>query len=188
MSKRTFEAWRSQEMFEVGIGHVVICRHKGSGDTEAGVFLLDTYCLGVKDAFYASFPTSNLGEFLDRVFRGSGRDSLSPACGRKLVEDAIAYARPLGFAPHADYKRAAHVLGGINTRECDKSFTFGRQGKPMYVVGPNDSPEFQHLVMVTLRSRVGEGNYDFLVPAPMGGLEDEESLEIEDLEDDRPKE
>ncbi len=34
MSKRTFEAWRSQEIFEVGIGHVVICRHRGSGDTE----------------------------------------------------------------------------------------------------------------------------------------------------------
>ncbi len=177
MSKRTFEAWRGGKLFETGMAQVVICRHKPGGDTEAGVFLLDIYCLGVKNAFYTAFATSRLGEILERVFQNEGREALSPACGRKLVEDSTAYARRLGFAPHPDYKHAARVLGGIDARDCQTEFKFGFEGKPLYVAGPNDSPRVQELVLATLR-RLGEGNYHFIIGGPAGGnMEDQPAEE-----------
>ena len=33
------------------MGHAAVARFRGS-DVEMGVFLLDVFCLGVKDAFY----------------------------------------------------------------------------------------------------------------------------------------
>jgi hypothetical protein len=39
-------------LFQLGIGTVVIVRYKSGGRVEAGVFLLDVFCLGVKNAFF----------------------------------------------------------------------------------------------------------------------------------------
>lgn len=175
MSKRVFEAWRGATLFKSGMGQVLICRHKNNGETEAGVFLVDAYCLGVKDAFFTRFETSKLESMLEKIFQLGGRESLSPACARKLVEDAVAYARSLGLGPHPDYKQAARVLGGINARECDTVFTFGHEGKPLYVQGPNDSPEFAQRVMTILGKRLGSENFHYLAGGPI-----EDELEAEE--------
>jgi hypothetical protein len=50
--KRPPEAYASSSLFEQGIGHITLARFKTSGKTEIGVFLVDIYCLGVKDAFF----------------------------------------------------------------------------------------------------------------------------------------
>jgi hypothetical protein len=139
-------------LFETGIGQVLICRHKSSGETEAGVFLVDVYCLGVKNGIYTRFPTAKLDEMVQKIFPADGGAvSLSPACARKLVEDSIAYARNLGLEPHPDYKHAARVLGGIDARECETVFTFGHEGKPLYIQGPNDSPAIAERVLRTVK-------------------------------------
>ncbi len=176
MSKRTYEAWRSKDLFEKGIGNVLICRHKGGGETEAGIFLVDAYCLGVKDGFFTKFPTTDLRSILERIFRAEDPEPLTPACARKLVEDAVAYAQSFGLAPNPDYKKAARVLGGLSSRECDTTFVFGKDGKPFYIQGPNDSPVFAQRVLVTLQNRAGEGKYNYI----LGGPPSEEPLDQEE--------
>jgi hypothetical protein len=165
MSKRSYEAWQMTGILEAGIGHVIICRHKGSGDTEAGVFLVDTACLGVKDAFFTVVPAKGVAPLVERVFGDNGSEQVSPACARKLVEDSVVYAAKLGLAPHVDYKKAARVLGGIDAQECQAVFTFGHEGKPLYVQGPYDSPAFVQRVLHALHSRCGEGNYHYILDA-----------------------
>jgi hypothetical protein len=52
-NKRPPEAFRSSSFKKQGIGHVVITRFKAGGtEVDAGVFLVDAYCLGVKDAIF----------------------------------------------------------------------------------------------------------------------------------------
>ncbi len=161
MSKKTYEAFRSLKMFDPdsGMGEVVVGQQKASGAggiMTVGVFLVDAFCLGVKDAFMTRMPAANWESFLDRVFR-EGREPLAPACAKKLIEDAIAYARSFGLEPHPDYKRASHVLSGIDSTECRTTFTFGQEGKPLYIQGPHDSPEFVKRVMDALRKHTGQG-------------------------------
>jgi len=173
-SKRATEAFISESLFDSGMGYAAISRFKSDGRVEAGVFLLDIYCLGVKDAFFTQIHQSEYEErFLAKVFR-DGRQAITPPCARKLIEDAVAYARALGLAAHPDYKKAARVLGGISVEDCPRTFTFGKDGKPFYIQGPNDSAAKAQLILNLLRAKCGEGNFDFLMVAgEPGGFFDE---------------
>jgi hypothetical protein len=163
--KRPPEAYISSELFGCGIGHVVVSRFKSEGRVEAGVFLVDIYCLGVKDAFFTLLHTSEYEErLLGKVFRERS-EALSAVCARKLVEDAVAYARALGIEPHPNYKQAARIFGGISKEECHRDFTFGKDGKPLFVQGPNDSPVMVERIIKMLHAKCGEGNFNYIILA-----------------------
>lgn len=171
--KKPTEAWHSRNLFENGMGYVVVARFKGNGDAEVGVFLLDMYCLGVKSAFFTQLYAEEYEQdFLQRIYEHDGRNALAPSCARKLVEDAVAYARRLGFEPHPDYRKGARVFGGIDPSTCTQQFTFGSKGKPLYVQGPDDSSAMVERVMGTLARRCGEGGFHYVLemdgPGPGG--------------------
>ena len=181
-AKRPTEAWHSAGLFERGFGQVIVARFKASGEVEVGVFLVDTFSLGVKDAFFTRLWAD---EYEQRLLGGldqqGGREAISPACARRLVEDAVAYARSLGLEPHPDYKQGARVFGGIDPKECTQAFVFGKDGKPLYVQSPHDSEEFTRHVMGTLTRRFGEGGFHYVLITG-------EDLDEADHEDDDEQE
>ena len=163
-AKRPTEAWHSSDLFATGFGEVIITRFKASGEAEIGVFLLDVFCLGVKNAFFSRLWAREYEQrLLEPMTQREGKTSLSPAGARKLVEGAVAYARTLGIEPHPDYKHAARVFGGINPAEHPQEFVYGDKGKPLFVQGPNDSPQFVERVMSTLVRRLGEGGFHYIL-------------------------
>lgn len=175
-ARRPPEAFHTANLFETGMGHVVVSRFKQEGTlVEAGVFLLDVYCLGVKDAFFTQVgPSEYKDRFLPRVFAQEPGEPMDPSCARKLVEQAIAYAAKLGFAPHPDYKRASRVFGGILWETCPTNFVFGHKGKPFYIRGPYDTEARANYILQQLQRRCGEGNYDYVVA--LGAPSDFEGL------------
>jgi hypothetical protein len=182
--KRPTEAWHSRNLFETGMGYVVVARFKGNGDAEIGVFLLDMYCLGVKNAFFTQLYAEEYDrDFLAEIYERDGRNAISPPCARKLVEDAVAYARGLGFEPHPDYRKGARVLGGIDASACPQQFPFGHDGKPLYIQGPDDSPAMVERVMGSLMRRCGEGGFDYVLAMGQPGPSGEDSPEDTDPAD-----
>lgn len=165
ITKRPTEAWLDRRIYEHGMGYLAVARFKASGEAEIGVFLVDRYCLGVKNAFLSRLSAAEYQtRLVDRMFPDEQeREAITPACARKLVEESIAYARGLGFDPHPDYRLAQRVFGGINPAECGRTFEFGDEGKPVYFQGPHDSPEFVARVLAQLRRRCGEGGYHYVV-------------------------
>jgi hypothetical protein len=164
--KRAPEAFVSRTLFKLGMGYVILSRFKSEGRVEAGVFLLDTFCLGVKDAMFVQL---NIADYRnDLVERFSAQDpleSIEPSCARKLVEDAVRYAAGLGFQPHPDYRKACRVFGGTDPGACTRQFVFGYKGKPHYVQGPHDSPRRVARILDTMRARCGEGNFTYAILA-----------------------
>ncbi len=172
MSRPT-EAHVSANLFEAGIGYVVVARFRGHGEMEAGVFLLDVFCLGAKNAFYTRTSTAEYDtDLLERILPAENRKPLDPPTARKLIEGAVAYAQNLGLAPHPDYKMACRVLGGIQSSDSAATFTFGEKGKPLYIQGPNDSPAFCERILKQLRARCGPDGFHYLIVA--GEMESEE--------------
>jgi hypothetical protein len=155
---REAEAYIADGLFELGIGEVVVCRFKGGGRVEAGFFLLDVFCLGVKNAIYHTFDSEK--EFREE-FLSVSATSLQPGpYGRKLVEGAVRYAESLGISPHSDYKKAARVFGGINPADCGEKFVFGRKGRPLLVQTPDDDEEKFERINTMLEIRLGKDGFD----------------------------
>jgi tetratricopeptide (TPR) repeat protein len=145
-------------LFEEGIGLVGLARALPDGDVALAAFLVDVYCLGVKNAFYRVVSPAEWAEFLER----SELEKIHPSCLRKLVEGAVAYARDLGLPPHADYARAAQLFGTIEAAACPVRYTYGHNGKPFYVSGPNDSPAQSKRMVNMLTRRLGANGFHFM--------------------------
>ena len=144
---------------------MIIARFKSGGRrTEAGVFLLDVFCLGAKLAVYEAGDTEDYRRRIrDHYVARFPMVNSEPACARKLVEQAVQYAKGLGFTPHPDYRQAARVFGGLQVAQCPQEFGFGRQGKPFYRRGPRET-EAQALGIVRqLEQRCGSGKFDYEV-------------------------
>jgi hypothetical protein len=163
--KPSLEAFCSAELPEVGIGHVIVSRFRWGGElVEAGVFLVDVFCLGVKSAFLRQMSRGDYqGEFLRGFDENTLLKPLAPSCARKLVEGAVAYAAGFGFAPHPDYRKACRVFGGIKAEECPTEFTYGKDGKPLYWQGPRETEARARQILDQLHQRCGEGNYNFVL-------------------------
>lgn len=163
------ETYCDDAIFKTGIGQVVVCRYKSGGRVETGSFLVDVYCLGVKDAFFRVFDEGEFREDCLARYFPDGLPAPKPASwGRKLVEEAVRYAASLGFAPHSDYKKGARVFGGVDASECTEEFVFGNEGKPFYVQGPYDGEAKADRILSTLRAKLGDDGFHYILPVGVG--------------------
>ena len=160
-----FECLVPEELFDLGIGHVVVAKQGRTGALGVGAFLLDVYCLGVKDVF---FHVCNKTEYRERIVSPFAKTeklvAMEGACGRKLIEGAVDYARKLGIPPHKDYQLVSKLLLNLKAAECSTEFEYGKDGKPLFVAGPNDSPDKCDRILVLLEQKCGPNGYNYLMP------------------------
>jgi hypothetical protein len=155
----------SESLFAVGMGYVVLGRTISPTKVAMAAFLLDVYCLGAKDGFFVEVDREKFEEMVEGMAQAAGPFiDTDAACARKLVEGAVAYAERLGFAPHDDYAPAHALFGDIDADTCPTAYAFGRDGKPCYIPGPHDTPARIRKILRTLTEKVGEGNFDYVLP------------------------
>jgi hypothetical protein len=154
-------------LFESGVGSVVWARRTPEGMISTSVFLVDVFCLGVKDAFVdVSSALDYERRLKSRFIEMNGLqefENLHPACVRKLIEGAVRFADTLGFAPHADYRNAKGIFGDVDSQACPTAFTYGQHGKPFYIRGPSESISQARGIVKQLARVCGTGNFDYLV-------------------------
>src|SRR5262249_50683715 len=129
-SAPVYECYVADEIFDQekgkGLGQVIVSRLSG-GMVAAGIFLIYAFCLGVKDAFAFFRSRDDFHNALLSSMRQNMRlNRAEPAYAKKLILDAIAYARNNGFEPHKDYHLASKVLRDIDETTCKTEFTFGK--------------------------------------------------------------
>ncbi len=157
-------AWAYDDIFDRGIGHVVVARCLPDGRWAAGVFLVDVRCLGVKNAFLAVRSEHEVRDnLLVLIAEQKPLTEVEPAYAGKLIKQAVAYARELGFEPHGDYRDAGLVLDGIDTETCEETFTFGKDGKPFFVNGPHISLNKSRQIINRLTQQLGPDGFDYMV-------------------------
>ena len=152
-------------IFDIGIGYVVLGRKLSLDRIATSVFMVDVYCLGVKNAFYVEYSRDQFHDAVDRLGRFDDLITVQPEYACKLVLEAVNYAQNLGFAPHEDYALAAALFGKIDPAQCPDEIVFGKDGKPFYISGPSDTPGKIRTIMKKLTGRLGEENFDFVLAA-----------------------
>jgi hypothetical protein len=175
----------STELWEEGIGYLVIAREEPEGGTVFASFLVDVFCLGVKDAFWEAGTMEQFREIVQKMEEVQDLSPIIPACLVKIVKGAVEFAQSFGFSPHPDFRHASLILAGIDPSTCPEEYTFGREGKPFYIQGPNESPTQAMAIVERMREVGGH----FLMEVPATGAADlaaieEDFDEAEDDEDD----
>ncbi len=143
-----------------GLVTVLLARSKRSGKVALCVYLVDVFCLGVKDVIGPrALDEVGLPGFVQRCFSAYDAPPIEAPIdlAQDLVWGGIAYARELGFQPHRSFSAAAAHLGPLIG---PSRIGFGRHGKPYFVEGPRDDAG---RVLEALEASVGTGNFHFLV-------------------------
>lgn len=155
---------RLTDIEAAGIGHVILAKRLPSGLLGCGFFLVDLLCLGVKDVFYREIAPSELDERIEG-FAAAGQSMvpIDPASAKALVLGAAAFAASCGMDPAKDYRSVVKLFDGIDAAAATEHFAFGRNGKPVYMPGPNDSASKMRDVERRLVRARGQDGWDVAV-------------------------
>lgn len=166
---------------ESGLAVVVVIRRQPNGHIVFGNYLVDYYCLGLKNTFCnADIPPHRFQrEFMPKLFRVGRPLKISAALAHEIVYGGIEYAARFGFRPQRDFKDSQYVLDPPETHPRTGTVEFGYEGKPFFISGPYDNVD---AIIRQLRRTAGEGNFEYMMQ--IGGPPPDEWTEDEGEEDD----
>ena len=150
------------DLFSEGIGHLVLTRTLPNGRIAVAGFLIDVFCVGVKNALYREISYEEYASYLEDVESRAPMEKAHPSCLRKLVEGAARYAQDIGFSPHPDYAKASRLFGDIDAAACPVRYTFGKDGKPFYINGSYETPAQQSKIIETLERHLGSDGFEHM--------------------------
>lgn len=157
---RAYSNWK-----EEGKTQVFAARQKANGNLIVGFYLIDLWCLGLKDTFYRELSVFEYEEIVQKTDEQMSREmgtnfiKIEPDLAYNIIYGAIEYAEDLGFAPNKDFSITEYILNDVEKIPFI-DIEFGNEGKPFYVPGPDDN---SNKVLRTLEKNVGSGKYHFLM-------------------------
>jgi hypothetical protein len=150
----------TESVFDVGIGTLVLARGATQQYLAASSFLIDVFCLGIKDVMFKSFESEEFETYMDVMEAGSPMIAVDPAYARKLLRDLAAWSKSIGFAPHRDFAAVEPLFGDVNADASDAVFQFGQDGKPVYIPGPGDTAAATRQRIEQLQKYLGDGGFE----------------------------
>jgi hypothetical protein len=152
--------WIMKGWKETGITPVVVARKQPDDRVVYAVFMVDFYCLGVKDALWKS-DVSN--KQFHRLLPGLCSNEPVPcevSLAHELIYGAVEYARKYGFEPDRSFENASLVLDPPGVHKRMHNLEFGKDGKPLFISGLYDNAR---AIVDKLAKTAGEGNFDYIV-------------------------
>jgi len=129
------ECWVTKDYKGLGIAHVIVTRQHTSGNLTFGNYMVDTFCLGVKNAMYKyNMPDYEYEDMIEYINSCEELAQITYEEAHNLIFGAIEYAEDLGIAPHKDFKLAQYLLEEDTDDIPLIEMEFGRDGKPHLVV------------------------------------------------------
>lgn len=160
-----YGCWVMAGWEEQGITPVVVARQQEADRIMFGVYMVDLYCLGIKDAFTRADYSLNRFERDLPKYLGDDPEPCSVELAHEIIYGALEYAEKLGFQPHPDFKNqmADLILDPPDAHPRNNHVTFGKDGKPLFISGPYDDEYKINMVLSTLKRTRGEGNFDYVI-------------------------
>jgi hypothetical protein len=155
----------TESVFDIGMGTLVLARGATRHHFAFSVFLIDTFCLGIKDVMFETVESEVFEMYMEVTDAGSPTVSVDPSYARKLLRDLAAWSQSIGFAPHRDFAAVERVFGDVSADASDAVFRFGRDGKPVYIPGPNDTVHLIQRRIEQLRKSLGDEGFEFEIAA-----------------------
>jgi len=151
----------TESVFDIGMGTLVLARGVTPHHISLSSFLIDVFCLGIKDVMFESVESEVFEMYMDATDAGSPMASVDPSYARKLLRDLAAWSQSIGFAPHRDFAAVERTFGDVSADASDAAFRFGRDGKPFYIPGPSETAPLIRRRIEQLQKYLGDDGFDF---------------------------
>jgi hypothetical protein len=155
----------TESVFDIGMGTLILARGVTPHHIALSSFLIDVFCLGIKDVMFESVEREVFEMYMDASGAGSPMVSVDPGYARKLLRDLAAWSQSIGFAPHRDFATVERMFGNVSADASDAGFRFGRDGKPVYIPGPYDTAPLIQRRIQQLRKYLGDDGFGFEMAA-----------------------
>ncbi|MDE7345541.1 MAG: DUF1186 family protein [Muribaculaceae bacterium] len=137
-----------------GLAHIIVTRNRAGGQIVYASFLIDTFCLGVKDAEYAiDFTAEELKDALEHFRATHDLVETDYEKVHNLIYGAIEFAEEGGIEPVKEFVPASYILEEDTDDIPLIEFEYGKEGKHFLIIG-EDGKERRH--MKTLFDHLGD--------------------------------
>lgn len=151
----------NEDWQDSGMATVIVTRQMAGGKLVIGSYIVDVFCLGLKDThFWFGLTEDDFEEDLLPIFTEKMQLDLiecQPNFAFNLIYGAVEYAEDLGFSPHKDFALTELILDTVESISFI-DIEFGKDGQPFLIPGPNDN--VNHILSV-LNKSIGEENFRF---------------------------
>lgn len=187
-----YKCYMPQELSNHGMSEVIVSRLRPNGKILFGVYLIDTYCLGVKDVMYHyDYDVEDFDELIEKVFSNfEGYVECPYSDAHNFIYSAIEFAADAGLDPAQDFDKVGEYILEEDTDDIPlKHYPMGHNGKYLLVEGPTHT-ERKYVKM--LRERLGD-NFQYIVNMGVHEYDvydDEDDYEYDDEDksyDDEPE-
>ena len=93
----------TEEIFENGLGILIVARGLTPKHVGMSTFLIDAFCLGVKDVMFKWLGGDELAFCIEKMGAAAPLVAVDPSYGRRLLRDVVTWAQSNGFPPHRDF-------------------------------------------------------------------------------------
>lgn len=148
------------DWLESGMAHVIVTRVRPSGNLVMASFLVDTFCLGVKDASYhENFTPYDFEKYLNNYKNSMGLEEISYNEAHNIIYGAMAFAEEGGVKPAKEFDPAGYILEEDTDDVPLIEYEFGKNGKHFLTVNP-DRKEMQYYHI--LKNNLGD-DFEFVM-------------------------
>ncbi|MEP7198528.1 MAG: hypothetical protein ABI874_01810 [Chloroflexota bacterium] len=149
---------------EGGLTSITLARRQPNSNIVFGNYLVDYYCLGLKNTmcnadFTVTEYQTTIRNKAYQAFPDPRPVECPPDLAHEIIYGAIEYAARFGFKPQRDFRWSQYILEPADHFARVHNVQFGKDGKPFFINGPYDNAE---AIVRQLERTAGPGNYDYL--------------------------
>lgn len=164
-----------------GNADVIVSRKRSDGNLAVGMFLVDTFCMGVKDALYnTDMSPEEFNDMVRHMEEEAGLEEISYNEAHNLIYGSIAFAEEGGIEPTKSFNLASYILEEDTDDIPLIEYEYGKDGKHFLVIYGN---QIEKQALNQLHITLGEGNFNYIYD--LG--EQFDDGEDDDYEDDLEK-
>ena len=168
----------SKDIEEVGEGTVIVVRRHPNDKFTLATYLLDIFCLGVKDTFYRlRLDEFEYEEFFDKYTSMEVKE-ITYNEAHNWIYGAIAFAEEAGIAPHKDFNVTQYMLEEDTEDIPLIEYNYGKDGKHFLVA--MSQLELSRYIPI-LKKNLGD-NFDYVLQDDEDEYDDYEEVQDEDEE------
>ncbi|MDE5886282.1 MAG: hypothetical protein K2H46_01710 [Muribaculaceae bacterium] len=159
-----YKCYVSRDYQKTGEAMVIISRTRGNGKLCTASYLIDLWCMGIKD----SYGNVNLEKdvFEDHIAKqGNILEEIDYTTVHNLIYGALEFAEEADIEPHFSFRTWKYLLAEDNDEIPLIEFEFGKDGKHFLVTEPGSPAS---MLIPRIKNKLGD-RFDYI----LGGMEDD---------------